>query len=1015
MNFSLFFIKRPVFCIVTFLLLLLISYMSLIKLPLRQYPDVDKSEISIDTRYPGAASEIVETKITEIIENQISGIEGIESISSVSRDGRSKVTIEFNQEKNINEAANDIRDAVARITGRLPNDSDPPEIYKIDSDADSVMWLNLTSTNLNQMDLTDYAEKFLVDRLSVVPGVAKIRISGAKRKSIRIWLDSKLLSLYDLTVLDVEQKIIEENAEFPAGRLESDTRDFTVKLQTSLQTLDEFKNLILKRKNNFSFVTLSDVAKIEIGAEEPRQLFRGNGEEMIGLGIVKQTSANLIKVTQGIKKEFNLIQKNLPQNIKIYQSYDTSVFVAEALKDVIITLCLAIFLVTLVILFFLKNFRSTLIPFLTVPLSLLSSFIFLNIFGFSVNLITLLALVLCTGLVVDDSIVMLENIYRKIEEGEERVKAAISGAKEVFFAIVSTSIVLISVFLPIIFMEGNTVKLFGELALTIIGAIFFSTIISLTLTPMLCSKILISNNINYNGNNYIQAFYLKIIKIFFKKKKIIFSIFLSSIFLTAFFYLDTPKELSPKEDRGAFFLILNSPEGSSFKNTVSEMYKLEEILLENNKNKEANRILLRVPRSFSGSENFSDGIGIIVLNHWDERRTIWEIIDEIKNKTSNMTDSKVRIFPPRSLGQRRSGSQLQLVVGGESYESIEQYMNKILLEVKKNKNFLFVDTDYKKTRPQIKLFVDRKKSAELEVSSNKIGRTLEILLGGRKISTYINDGEEYYVVMQAKSDERQLPNDISSINVRTNKGQLIRLDSLIYSDEEAAPKELHRYNKIRAITLRAGLSKDYSLGEAINFIENVVNTNFNESIKIDYKGQSKEYKSSSNQVLLMFFISLFVIYLVLCAQFESFVYPIIIMITVPLSLTGGLLGLWITDSSINIFSQIGIIILMGISAKNGILIVEFANQKRKDGLSVLESTIKACEKRFRPIIMTGFSTMVGSIPLILSSGAGSESRFSVGIVIFFGLLFSTIFTLFITPFFYKSIAQYAKRTNTNEN
>ena len=416
MNFSLFFIKRPVFCIVTFLLLLLISYMSLIKLPLRQYPDVDKSEISIDTRYPGAASEIVETKITEIIENQISGIEGIESVSSVSRDGRSKVTIEFNQEKNINEAANDVRDAVARITGRLPNDSDPPEIYKIDSDADSVMWLNLTSTNLNQMDLTDYAEKFLVDRLSVVPGVAKIRISGAKRKSIRIWLDSKLLSLYDLTVLDVEQKIIEENAEFPAGRLESDTRDFTVKLQTSLQTIDEFKNLILKRKNNFSFVTLSDVAKIEIGPEEPRQLFRGNGEEMIGLGIVKQTSANLIKVTQGIKKEFNLIQKNLPQNIKIYQSYDTSVFVAEALKDVIITLCLAIFLVTLVILFFLKNFRSTLIPFLTVPLSLLSSFIFLNIFGFSINLITLLALVLCTGLVVDDSIVMLENIYRKIED-----------------------------------------------------------------------------------------------------------------------------------------------------------------------------------------------------------------------------------------------------------------------------------------------------------------------------------------------------------------------------------------------------------------------------------------------------------------------------------------------------------------------------------------------------------------------------------------------------------------------
>ena len=1007
MNLSIFFVRRPVFCIVTFLLLILISYLSLIELPLRQYPDIEKSQITIDTRYPGSASEVVETKITEIIENQISGIEGIESISSVSRDGRSKVTIEFKQEKNIDEAANDVRDAVSRIIGRLPVDSDPPEIYKIDSDADAVMWLNLTSTNMNQMDLTEYAEKFLVDRLSIVSGVAKVRISGAKKKSMRIWLDTDLLSLYNLTVLDVEKKLLEENVEFPAGRLESDTRDFTIRLQTSLKKIDDFKNLILKRDENFSFVTLSDVSEIEIGAEEPRQLFKGNGEEMIGLGIVKQTSANLIKVTQGIKEEFEKIEKDLPSNINIYKSYDTSIFVSEALNDVVFTLCLAIFLVTLVILIFLRNFNSTLIPFLTVPLSLISSLIFLNFFGFSINLITLLALVLCTGLVVDDSIVMLENIYRKIEEGQNKFEASINGAKEVFFAIVSTSIVLISVFLPIIFMKGDTIKLFDELAITIIGAIFFSTIISLTLTPMLCSKILKFKK-RENKEPFLKSFYQKNVMNFLDNKNLIFTLFFSSIVLSGFFYLNIPKELSPKEDRGAFFLVMNGPEGSSYKNTVNEMLKLEDILLKNNKNNEANRILLRVPRSFSGSENFSDGIGIIVLNHWDKRRSIWKIIDEIKNKTKDMTDSKIRIFPPRSLGQRRSGSQLQFVLGGDSYEKIESYLNNILLEVRNNENFLFVDIDYKKTRPQFKILIDRKKTAELEVSSSEIGRTLEILLGGRKINTYINDGEEYYVIMQSKSNKRQLPSDLSSIKVRSNNGELIRLDSMIYIQEEAKAKELNRYNKIRSITLRAGLSENYSLGEAINFLEKIVLDNPDDSIKIDFKGQSKEFKNSSNQIISVFFIALLVIFLVLSAQFESFIYPLIVMITVPLSLSGGLFGLWLIGSSINIFSQIGIIILMGISAKNGILIVEFANQMRKQGLSIVESIKESCEKRFRPVLMTGISTMIGSLPLIISSGAGSESRLTIGIVIFFGLLFSTIFTLLITPFFYKIIAPFSK-------
>ena len=460
MNISEFFIKKPVSCVVLASFLIILGLLSLSKIPLRQFPDIERSEITIDTVYPGASSNIVETKITEIVEGQISGVDGIESISSVSRDGRSKVTIEFIAEKNINEAANDVRDSISRILENLPKDSNPPEISKIDSDSNAIMWLNLTSDDISQLELTDYAERYLVDRLSVIPGVAKVRISGGKKKSLRVWLDPKLLAKYKITVTDIEKKIIEENIEVPAGRLESKYRDFTVKLNSRYKTVNDFKNLVLKKGQNFSFVKLGDVAKIEIGPEETRQLFRGNAEEMIGLGILKQTKANLLKVTNGVKDEFKKIKKDLPKNIKIYQSYDTSLFVSEALKEVIFTLCLAIILVTFIILIFLRNFTSTLIPFLTVPISILSTFIFLNLFGYTLNLITLLALILCTGLVIDDSIVMLENIHKKIESGMTKLNAAISGSKEVFFAIISTSVVLICIFIPIIFLDGDTAKLF---------------------------------------------------------------------------------------------------------------------------------------------------------------------------------------------------------------------------------------------------------------------------------------------------------------------------------------------------------------------------------------------------------------------------------------------------------------------------------------------------------------------------------------------------------------------------
>ena len=1000
MNYSEFFIKKPVFCFVLASFLILVGYLSLKELPLRQFPDIERSEITIDTIYPGASSSIIETKITEIIEAQISGIDGIESISSVSRDGRSKVTIEFIANKNIDEAANDVRDSVSRILENLPKDSSPPEISKIDSDSNAIMWLNLTSDDINQLELTDYAERYLIDRLSVIPGVAKVRISGGKKKSLRIWLDPLLLSQYKVSVTDIEKKLLEENIEIPAGRLESKFRDYTVKLESGFKTEEDFRNLVIKKGENFSFVKLGDVAKIEIGPEETRQLFRGNAEEMIGLGILKQTSANLIEVTNGVKDEFLKIKENLPKNIKIYQSYDTSLFVSEALKEVIFTLCFAIILVTLIILIFLKNIRTTIIPFLTVPISILSTFIFLNIFGFTINLITLLALVLCTGLVIDDSIVMLENIHKKIESGSSRLEAALSGSKEVIFAIISTSVVLISIFIPIVFLEGDTAKLFKELAVTIIGAIFFSTIISLTLTPMLCSKIISERK---KDNKRIEKFYISSLEFFLKKDALVVFLIVIIILGIFFFSKKISRELSPREDRGAFFMLMESPEGSTFENTVNQMLKLEKKLMKFNENNEANRILLRVPRSFSGTENFSDGIGIIVLNHWDDRRSIWEIIKEIKKISSDITDSKIIIFPPRGLGQRRSGSQLQFVVSGDTYANINKNMEIILKEIENNKNFLFTRIDYKKNRPQLEIQIDKDKASDLQISNYEIGRTLEILLAGRKINTFIEDGEEYYVILQAKKENRENIEDLGSFEVKTENGNFVRLENILNFKEVTEAKELNRYNKMRSITLSAGLQKGYSLGEAIKYLENISESKLEGDFLINYKGQSKEYKKSSNQFYFLFVVSLLFVYLVLCAQFESFKYPLIIILTVPMTLISPLMALYYLENTLNIFSQIGIIILMGIAAKNGILIVEFAKQLKSEGKKSYDALISSCKKRFRPIIMTGLSTVVGVFPLIIGSGAGYESRLTIGIVLISGIIFSVLLTLYITPYFFKVI------------
>ena len=1009
-------VRRPVFAAVLSLLLIAFGLLSFDRLPLREYPDINPPIVSVETRYPGASAQVVETKITQLVEDAIAGIEGIRTISSASRDGRSQVTVEFEVERDIDAAANDVRDRVARTVDRLPEEADPPEIAKADANTQQIMWLSLSSDRLSQLELSDYARRFVQDRLAMVSGVASVRIGGEREYAMRVWLDRQALAARGLTVLDVEAALRRENVELPAGTVESFEREFTVRVERSYSTAGDFAALVLRQGSDGYLVRLGDVARVEVGPANDRSELRANGVPTIGLGVSAQAKANVLDTARSVKAELARMSSGLPEGMEIVAGYDASIYIEQAIFEVYKTLLVATGLVVLVIYLFLGSFRAMLVPALTVPVSLTAAFIVLWAMGFSVNLLTLLALVLSIGLVVDDAIVVLENVYRRVEAGEPPLLAAYRGARQVGFAVIATTLVLVAVFVPIAFMEGNLGRLFSEFSLAIAGAVCFSSLVALTLVPMAASKLLrpareragpaalVDQAFNLFSRTYSHSLGGLI------RRPLWVSGFLLAVVAGGWqLFTSLPQEYAPTEDRSSFFVIMNAPEGASFEYTQRYARDMENVLLPLLDKGEAYRVLISTPLFGSGA-SVNNSIAIVSLENWDQReRSTQEIVGGLFPSLMGMPG--VRAFPiqPAALGQRGFSTPVQFVLGGDTYEALAEWRDAFLAKASENPRLLNLDADYKEVKPQLLIQVDRNRAADLGVSVSEVGRTLETMLGSRRVTTYLDRGEEYDVILQAEDADRRTPGDIENLYVRAAKsGELVPLSSLVTVSEGADAATLNRFNRLRSITISANLAPGYTLGEALTFLRGIAEETLPTEARIDYKGQSRELQESSSSVLVTFSLALLVVFLVLAAQFESFIHPLVIMLTVPLAVVGALLGLELSGGSLNIYSQIGIVMMVGLAAKNGILIVEFANQLRDAGASVEEAIKEAARLRLRPIVMTSISTVIGVLPLILGGGAGAESRMAIGVVVFAGVLFSTVLTLGVVPTFYRLLAPHTR-------
>lgn len=1008
-------IKRPTLASVLAIVIVLFGIVSFQKLPLREYPDIDPPIVTISTDYLGASASVVETRITQVIEDRISGLEGVKTITSQSEDGNSQITIEFIISRDIDSAINDVRDRVASILDNLPEEADPPEVEKVDSSDDVIMWLNLVSDKMEILELTDYARRYLQDKFSIIPGVARVRIGGGLEYSMRIWVDRNKIAARNITVDDVEQALRQQNVELPAGSIDSKDITFSARIDRPFRTEEEFRQLVIKRGEDGYLIRLGDVADVKKEAEESRLFFRGNTVPMIGIGIIKQSKANTIAVAELAKKEAELINKTLPEGTRILQSYDTSVFIKQSIGEVYKTLFIAMGLVILVIYLFLKSFRAMFVPAITIPISIIGTFMFLYALDYSINLITLLALVLMIGIVVDDAIVMLENISRRISLGEHPIAAAFLGARQVAFAVIATSLVLISVFVPVTFLEGDLGKLFTEFAWTMIAAILISTFIALTLSPMLCSKILKEEKkqkrkAKKTEEPFYIKYYIHLLSIFLqggKKFYLMVGLFvLGSIAL----FFSIPKEYAPKEDRGAFFIFVNGPEGASFDYIKDYMNYLESELMSYVEGGEIDRLLVRAPRSFGNIASFNDGIIINVLSDWSKRRNGFLIMNEIRQKYGNIPG--VRVFPVMRQGfTGRTRKPIQFVIGGQSYKELATWRDKLIAKINENNpGFLGLDYDYKETKPQLNINVNLNRAADLGVSNRVIGRTLETMLGSRRVTTFIDDGEEYDVILEGLRSEQKTKYDVGNIYLRSETtGALIPLSNLVTISEEADASSLNRYNRVRAITLEANLKDGFSLDEGLSYLESLVRTELPETARIDYKGQSLSFQESKESALFFFILSFILVFLVLAAQFENYIHPFVIILTIPFTIFGAFFGLFCFGQSLNVYTEVAIIMLIGLSSKNGILIVEFINQLRDSGLEFNKAILEASKVRFRPILMTGITTLMGTMPLILATGPGSETRLSIGIVVFWGVLFSLMFTIFIVPVAYKVLA---KNTDT---
>ena len=1037
-------VRRPVFAAVAAIVLCVIGAAAFFFLPVRELPDVDPPIVSVSTSYAGASAEVIESRITEPIEQQIAGIQGVERINSSSRDGRSNVSIEFSLDRNIDDAANDVRDRVSRVVGRLPDQAQPPEVSKADTDSQPIMILFLRSTAMNRLELTDYADRYLIDRLATVPGVAQVQIYGEQRYAMRIWLDAAALAARGLTVTDVESALTAQNVELPAGQLESGQKDYTVRVARTYARAEDFRQLPIGTRGSGTaaaaqtgsatalpsgasgaiqgqsgYVTrLGDIARIVEAPAEDRRLFRGNGQDQIGLAVTRQAQSNDLAISEGVGAMLEEVRPSLPEGTELVVGSDNSVFTSHAIEEVWITIGISLALVALVNFIFLGSLRAAFIPSIVAPICLLSTFIVLAPLGFSLNLLTLLALVLAIGLVVDDAIVVTENIQRRLDHGEPPLVAAERGARQVFFAVVATTVVLLAVFAPLLFLPGYVGRLFVELAAAIAAAVAFSAFLALTLSPMMASRILrpaktggwVARKVDRAMDALRNSYQNSLQALLGKRIAVVgmFGLILVVAGGAAAMFLTLPNELVPAEDRGRVQIRVQGPEGAGFDYTRNIMMGIEPILAEYKASGEANSYLISAPGFGGGS--FNSGNGSLILSDWSERdRSADDIAQELNGKLRGQTDAQVNASVPGAF-QRGGGNSnsIEMVVTGAEYEDIYNWLQPVLAASLENPGLSRPRLNYEPNAPRLLVDVDPEKAAALGVSSQAIGRTLETMFGSRRATTYLRGGQEYDVILQTERAERRSVADLEALYVATGSGQLVPLSAVVTTETSGDTPDRRRLDRQRAISISADLNPGTTLVDATEFMTRVSQEQPQGVVTTQWGGAARDQQEAGGAVAAAFGLALLLVFLVLAAQFESWITPAVIMLTVPLAAAGGLFGLVMAGSSLNIYSQIGLIILIGVAAKNGILIVEFANQLRDQGRSIQEAIIESSTLRLRPIIMTSIATAFGALPLVLWQGAGAGSRQTIGVVIFSGAMFATLLTLFVVPVIYGALARFTK-------
>jgi len=1009
-------IKRPVFATVMSLLLVVLGIASFLRLPVRELPAIDPPIVSVTTTYRGAAAPVVETQVTEIIEGAIAGIEGVKMISSTSRDERSQVTIEFRLGRDVDAAANDVRDRVARVLNRLPETADQPVVAKQDADARAILWATLISDRHTGLELTDIARTLMVDRLSTVEGVANVIISGERRKAMRIWLDRRAMAARGLTADDIETAIRRENVELPGGRLESLAREFTVRTDTRLTTPEQFRSVIVAQRAGTQ-VLLGDVARIEIAPEDERGELRLMRRPGVGLGIQRQSTANTLSVAQGVKAEIERLKPALPQGVEVVYGYDESLFIAQSIYEVFHALFVAIAMVVGVIFVFLRSLRATFIPAVVIPVSLIGSFIGLALMGFSLNVLTLLGMVLAIGIVVDDAIVVLENIHRRIEHGEEPLLAAFLGARQIAFAVIATTLVLVAVFLPISFLEGQAGRLFSEFGFALAVSVLISGFVALSFTPMLCSRFLKPHQAEgrlvrwtepvFQGLN--AGFRWTLDRALRAPLLVLAGAGVLSLLAISLFQV-LPKEFAPTEDRGVVVVPVTAPEGASFAYTREHVMKVEDILMPYVE-RGVGTVVFSSIGGFQRPAVSNTANVFLRLVPW-EQRTVkqQQLTADIFPRVANIPGVRAFAVNPGSLGARGFQAPVQLVIQGPDFDTLVRWRDAVLDRARQSPLLVNLDSNFRETKPEVRVEIDRRRAADLGVSIQTIGRTLETMLGAREVGTFVERGNEYRVLVQAQAEDRATPYDLQNIFVRSGSGGLVPLSNLVTLTERARPQALNREDRLRSITITANLAPNVALGDGMQAIEAAARAVLPPEARLTWRGQSREFVEGSSALLITFALALVIVYLVLAAQFESFIHPFIILLSTPLAVTGGLFSLHLLGLSLNIFSQIGLVLLIGLMAKNGILVVEFANQLRDEGRSVREAVLEASVARLRPILMTTISTILGAWPLAAATGAGAESREALGVVVIGGMTLSTLVTLYAIPALYVLLAPFTRPT-----